>query len=276
MSDNNYERVWTSTNPITAETNFKVQIGSDIFLMSFKEKNSPTDKLNLHYTASDDYRMGDVLLELLGYERKIAYYSYYDVNFFSYLMFNACSTGIKPGTSDVITFELADMFDYQIYQNGQFVDVEDKNVVSVKQKISNYFSIKVTVSEDGVRKASEDSLFNCVHGNSNYNTTGDYSTTDYFYGRTVITLTLEDFELVYVAETNNVALKLKEEFINYRKAYKKDIVLYIQIDVDQLTELGLVYFGFTDDSGLNNFEVYKAVTLETVDGSVVETEVEYA
>ena len=272
MSDNDYDRVWNSTDPLNADTSFKVQIGDEIFLMRFKDKNTPMEDMSFYNKLQGDYKFYGVF----GYYEIDYYYAYYDVNFYSYMLFNAINGTIKPGTSDVITFQMADMFDYQIYQNGQFVDVEEKLVASVKQKITNYFSIKVTVSEDGVQKASEDSLFNCVHGNSNYNTTGDYSSTDYFYGRTVITLTIEDFELIYVGDTNSVALKLKQSFIDYRLPYKNNIVLLVKIDNDYLAENNMEFFWFADESGLEKFNVYKVVTLETIDGQIVETEVEYA
>lgn len=268
MSDNGYDRTWESTNPLTGDVSLKLEIGDDVFLVSPKYKDAPQLEANYFGSENGDYNFYLVF----GYTEVYRYYSYYDYNYLSYLLYNAISSdAVRYGTSDVFTMQLADLFDYQILEDGQFVDVNNDNIDSVKEEIFNYYQIKVTKSENGARKAS-DSIFNCVQGNSNFNLTGDNSSEDYFYGRTVATLTLTDFELIHVFDNQHIALKLREAVAEELAPYKDSLVIKVSIDLDALSELGLVYFGFADDSGLEEFIVYKVVTVT----NGVETEVAYA
>ena len=83
---------------------------------------------------------------------------------------------------------------------------------------------------------------------------------------------LSAFELIPVLD-NNVALKLKDSFVNQYKPYANKIILDVRIDLDELKKLGYIYFGLANDHGLDNFITKSVVTIETIDGHTVETEV---
>ena len=117
-------------------------------------------------------------------------------------------------------------------------------------------------------------MFNCFAGNSNYNATDDYSSDDYFIGRTIVTADIYDFDLVQVLD-NNYCLKLKDSFINYYKQFKDSIYIDVVIDLDILEKLNFNFVGFTEDSGLDNFTIHKCVTHKSQDGQIVESEVQY-
>ena len=113
-------------------------------------------------------------------------------------------------------------------------------------------------------------------GNSNYNATGDYDSEDYFIGKTMIVCTYSYFDFVQISE-NNYAFKLKQSFIDYLNLpqNKNKIVLKIEINLDDLNNLGYIFVGFTEDSGLSNFEILECYTLETIDNELIKTVVDY-
>lgn len=250
QSSNDYATTLVSTNELLNNSRFKVTIGEDNFLMSFKNRNAEMTPENFQYKEKGRYHFYVVY----GRQDMKFYYSAYDVNYFAYLLYNAvCS--LPAGTNETALFEFGDIFDYyketdtpNVYEE---IAVDKANCPKIISDIKSYYGIKVNVVSDGVKKASE-SMFNCVAGNSNFNLTGDYSDDTYFYGRSMIDVNIYDFELVKVEEIY-FALKLKQEFLDEYLQYRNKIRLNIVIDttVDEVKDL--TYLGFTADSGLDNF-----------------------
>lgn len=252
QSSNDYITTAISSNELMNNSKFKITIGSENFLMGFKGDNSPMLPSNFEYKESGDYHFYLVY----GKQDVNYYYSYYDVNYFAYLLFNAVKS-LPAGTNETVLFEFGDIFDYyketetsNVYEE---IAVDKANCPKIINDMKSYYGIKVNVSADGAKKASE-SMFKCIAGNSNFNLTGDYSSDTYFYGRSIIDVNIYDFDLVRVEETY-FALKLKKEFIDEYLQYKGKIRLNIVIDTT-INELeGLTYIGFTSDSGLDNFVI---------------------
>ncbi len=185
---------------------------------------------------------------------------------------------VSVGNSRIVrreyVFEFGDLFDYYLYdaETGQYSNTRYENCDSVIQDMKSYYSIKINVSENGAQKAS-DSIFHALHGSTTYNLLGDYSSDDYFVGRTVITTKLNDFDFVNIVD-KRYAIKLRDEFVNYYSKYPK-IYLEVEIDLDKLQELDIEFVGFTEDSNLDKFNVLKAYTIQTVDGQKIKTEVKH-
>lgn len=270
QSYDNYKTVTNSTNPLNYNSRLKIQVGEDIYMLQFKGLKTPKEN-NFMYKNASGYKF----YLIFGYTEYDLYYSYYDFDFFSSLIYNALTTG-QYGQNGHFLFEFGDLFDYYKYnpETKQYAEEALKGEAEGKviKDIKNYYSIKINIHADGAQKASEDSIFHMLHGNYNYNINPDRVEDGYFIGRSVIECSLQDFNFVQVYE-NNVALKLKDEFINYYKKYADTIVLDIVVDLDEIQSLGYTYFGLAKDSGLNNFDIYKFVTQKLVDGELVKSEV---
>lgn len=266
-SPDGYNTTTLSTNPINNDSLFKIQLGTDLFNMKFKGADTQMQDNNFIYKEYGGYSF----YLLWGVDNYNYYYTYYDSYYFSKLIYDAMTT-LKPGTQHAFVFEFGDLFNYYQYdpQKGSYSDTAMKNADSVIQGMKSYYSIYVEVSDDGVKNAS-DSLFNMLQGNANY-TTGEVITNDYFVGRTIVNCDISCFNLVQVID-NYYALKLKQEFIDFYLPTKDISVLSVAIDLDLLRAQGIEFYGFTKDSGLNQFGVFECFTTETKNGQSIKTEV---
>lgn len=264
MSSDDYINTSISTNPIGDKTYFKIQLGEDLYLMKLKGEINISEyvRYNQGWWHSEYYRTSDV----------------YDIDYLTGMLFKGISS-LPYGANQAVIFEFGDLFNYYEYNesSGQY----DRPVIPnkaelIEEDIKSYYSIKVTKHEGNITKASE-SIFNCVNGSMSFNLSNDYSSDDYFIGRTIIDTTLSHFDLVKVTDTD-VALKLKTNFVNCytQSKYKDKIYLTVLIDLDKLAEENLNFIGFTADSGLSNFTITSCQTVETVDGELVYSEVAYA
>lgn len=267
-SGDDYKTPIISTNPISLNTRFKIQLGNDLFLMSFKNKDTKISANNFEYQEPGAYHF------YLVYGRKDYnwYYSYYDYHYFSKLMYQAVQS-VTPGIDRAVVFEFGDLFDYYQYDGASYSDTKLKNADSVIQEMKSYYSIKINVSENGMQKSSE-SIFNMLHGSTTYNLTNDYSSDDYFIGRTIINCNIYDFNYVLVVD-NKYEIKLKNQFVEFYQNYSL-IYLSIELDLDKLKQENITYVGLTKDNNLNMFNILEFYTLETINGQVVRTEVQYA
>lgn len=269
-SGDDYKSVALSTNPISLDTRFKIQLGKNLFLMKFKNNETEMTSQNFMYKAEGAYHFYVVY----GVQDYNWYYAYYDVNYFAKLLYQSISKSVTPGTNSAFIFEFGDLFDYYIYdeEKGSYSDTKYKNVDSVIQDMKSYYSIKVNVSENGVQKSSE-SLFGAVNGTTTFNLTGDYSSDDYFIGRSVVRVTEKDFVLVQIYG-DYYALKLRDDFVKYFSQYSK-IKLSILINKDEIKKQDVTVLGFADDNNLDKFEILDFYSVETIDGEKVKKEVDY-
>lgn len=281
MSGNDYATTTISTNPINSESSFRIQLDDELYQMKFKDANYNTfneesfdankEKFNSlpNITSWSNY----VFNLVFAYTDYKTIYPTYDVNYFAYLLYNALQA-LPAGTNQAMVFEFGNMFDYYRYENGQYSDTAVFDSSLLIEKIMSYYAIKVEVLADGAQQAS-DSLFNCIQGNSAFNLTGDYENKDYFTGRQVVTVDIYDFDLVNVRD-NFYSLKLSEDFNNEYLDKANRIYLSVEIELDIFNANDYEFFGFTADSGLNNYVIHDCYTTETINGQVVKTEVEYA
>ena len=253
-----------STNPINKDSNFKINIGEDIYLMEFKGANEYDTFGNLIENTpinNDTYcgrsvKVGDFSDDIIYFWHYV-----YDPHYFSRILYETVKSS-SAGSSGNFVFEFGNLFNYYKYnaETGKY-DTNRTNyddTLKLEEDIKSYYSIKITVHENGLT-SSKESMFGSVLGNQNFSLTGHYSNGDYFVGSSIIEVGLNSFTLVPI-EDNNVALKLNEQFIDYYSKYKNSIKLSIVIDLDLLSNLGYNFVGFTADSNLDKFSIYECYT----------------
>ena len=264
--------------PISVESKFLINVGEDLYYIGFK---SDDNMIGENETLEERHEKLNSELNLVGTSKRMdglysftaRHYEKYDPFTFAKRMYEYMQARSAGENEYVSTLEIANFFDYYKY-NGSTYEKETNNteIVKVTNLFVDYYQIKFTKSADGARVAS-DSMFGAVAGNSAFNLTGEYQSSQYLVGRTIVNAYIENFDLIRVDE-NYYALKLKSNFDNFYKTYKDDIRLSICIELDILKDQDIEFFGFTVDSGLDKYTILECYTLETVDGEIVRTEVD--
>lgn len=273
-SGTDYDTTTISTNPLGDKSYFRIQLGDEnnkqLYLMKFKSS----------YRENRDPKIYSDFIGHRSYSPAIYCwnsddeYVVYDYTYFMNLLYTALSSDtLANGTQSAMLFEFGNLFDYYEYDEVNKVykmqPLEDST--KVQKQITSYYSIYVKKHADGIQKASQ-SLFNCVQGSSTFNIAEDYTKDDYFIGRTIVAVDNKDFD--YIKVTNNYYyLTLKESFINEYKKFEDKIVLSVLIDLDELEQKNINFLGFSENSGLKNFEILECNTIQTIDGERVKTEV---
>ncbi len=206
------------------------------------------------------------------------YYYSYDIYDFAYTLYQQLQA-VANGKHSASLINLPDMFSYQIFDGKTFVDVSEKENSKVSETVRNFYSIYIEKTADGVQTAN-DSMFGCVNGTPQFNLTDDegediFDDGDYLVGKTIVNCDIFDFDFVNVRE-NAYVLKLNDTFLNTYGKYTNDIQLAIEIDLDRLKRQNIVFCGFSKDSHLYDFKILSCHTVQTVNGKIVKTEVDYA
>lgn len=268
-SGDDYETTIISSNPLGVNTRFKIQLGDELYMMSFKNANSGYDEVNF-YQKTYDTRANDGFLHWTHYHT--TYYAYYNYNFFAQTIYESIQS-LPAGTDRALTFEFGNFFDYYQYTNGQYVENKIADSTLITKDIKNYYAIKVTVSDSGAQSA-EDSIFNAFNGSMNYNNKPDSdSLTDYYIGRSYFNVDEKCFDLVEI-EAGYYVLKLKDSFVDTYSNFDT-IRLKVVVNLDGFISKGYEIMGFALDSGLNKFNVETCQFVQTIDGELVTTEVAY-
>lgn len=271
---NGFEYV-KSTNPINKDSCFKINLNQDVtnvYLMEFKGANEydalgnliENTPMNSDTACGSSIKFGD-------FDADIVYHSHYvyDAQYFSRILYEAVKSS-SLGASGKFVFEFGNLFNYYKYnaETGQYDENRTNydDALKIEDDIKSYYSIKVTTHENGL-SCAEESMFGSILGNQNFNLNGDYSSGDYFIGKTIVDCDISAFDFVIV-EDNNIAFKLSEAFINYYNQYKSSIALSIVIDLDLINELGYNFVGFTTDNGLDIFNILECYT--TSNGEIVQ------
>lgn len=293
QSSDDYVHTTGATNPITDDSMFKITLGKsgqeEIYGVQFKAptqndkvEGSKKQQVDFIMEQNSDFQYGyrKVKSNAFVYKEIDYYYSYQlvNINYFAHAIYESIK-GVSAGTSSNIVFEWGDLFDYYKCvdeKSGRYEEVAQDAERSelLSGEVKSYYSIKVTVHEEGAKQAS-DSMFNCIHGSDTYNLTGDYTDKNFFYGENLLRVGLNNFDLVK-AGGSQYALKLKQTFLDDYLEYADQMFLLIEIDVDALEKDGIEFYGFTTDSGLDKFQIYKIYTLKTVNGELQRSEVTYA
>lgn len=264
-SGDDYETTTLSTNPINLDTTFKIELGEDLFEMKFKNRNTQLDNGNLVYKGNRYYNYRFAY----GWYETPYYYTYYDHNYFSKLLYENVVKALPAGLNHAVVFEFGDLFDYYKLENGQYVNTSTVETEKIKNDMKSYYAIKVFVFDGGAKSAS-DSIFNMLNGSPYYNSSSTIIE-DYVLGRTYKRITEKDFDIV-VIEQGYCLLKLKEDFVKFYSKF--DTIVYnVIIDLDTFQEIEI--FGFTKDNGLSRFNINKCILIQTIDGNRDQREVSY-
>ena len=189
---------------------------------------------------------------------------------------------VANGKHSASLINLPDMFSYQIYDGKTFQDVSAQENAKVSETVRNFYSIYIEKTADGVKTAN-DSMFGCVNGTPQFNLTEDdeendesiFGDGDYLLGKTIVDCDIYDFDFINVRD-NAYVLKLNDSFLNVYGKHSNDIQLSIEIDIDKLKKENIVFCGFSNDSHLSEFNILSCHTVQTLDGEIVKTEVDYA
>ncbi len=270
-SGDDYDSVIMSTNPISTQTRFKIQLGDDLYLMEFKNKYTE-DLAKIEGDPVLQYEGDTRIYVLWTVQQYYSCYAYKDYNYFCKLLSDAVKT-LPSGTNRAMIFEFGDLFNYYKYDSnlGQYTKVDAQENEKIALDVKSYYSIKVTTSARGMQQAT-DSMFGAVNGSTTYNQLTTY-TDDYFVGRTYLAVTEKAFDLVQI-ETGYCLLKLKESFVKLYGKYDT-LILKVNVDLDGFIEDGINILGFSLDSGLSNFNVGECYFLQTVNGEILRTGVDY-
>ena len=275
MSGDDYNTPLISTNPIGNDTFFKIQLGNDLYGMKFRGLNiNLEDKF---YIGSTKYLYDSstyVLWSNFIYNLERNYFAS-DIDYFSTILFDSIASSVKAGTNQILTFEFGDLFDYYLYdeKTGQYSDdkVSPDKFAKISSDIKSYYSIGVSV-HDGDMISSDQSLFNCYKGNSNFNI--DNSLSDYFIGRNLVFVDVDKFDFVETNKTGVYYLSLNEDFRTFYRDYKHLVELEIVIDLDYIDSLGIEFKGVIKDS-LSGFKIYNDYTIQNVNGLIVKGGIDY-
>lgn len=257
-SSDDYSTSFISANPIGDSTSFKIQLGGldgSIYMMKFRSNERVANDQTFYYSSN---KHEDHHSTLFGTVYDFyTYYSYMDCNFFVKTLLKSVKS-FPSGKNSYAIFELGDYFDYYKYDNekGQYSEQRVSDSTKLVSEMKSYYVIKVKVSSDGLNKSS-DSMFNMFKGSANYNLNATNISDGYFYGRTVYTLTVDDFVFVDTDTLNVFNLKLKDDVMNYYLPYSDSI----EFDID-LSGLDSGMTVVITEDFLSGFKVYRITGAE--------------
>ena len=243
-------------NSLNADSKFLVEVDNKAYYLGFKK-----------VVWDEKFYIGNVSESMWFYDLNAYFYSYVDHTYFAYILMNSCKDlSFTSGTYNSLQF--ADLFDVYKYEDGKYELATPEDSEKIKTRVNYNFIVKINISEDGAR-VSEDSLFNVIKGDENFNLTGDKVYQDYYYGKQIYTAGLSDFDILMI-DDKYCLLQLSEEFI---ETYLTSEDSLLTIDIN-LTDFDYEFVGFTTNSfvGLN---VVDCNVYEVIDGEIVDSGVEY-
>ena len=274
-SSDSFQNDITGAQSLGNGEGFLISIDDEIYKLNFNG-NVVNDGENSNFVAEKIISAWHVFIyyNITVYD----YYYSYDIYDFAYTTYQQLQA-VANGKHSASLINLPDMFSYQIFDGKTFVDVSEQENSKVSETVRNFYSIYIEKTADGVQTAN-DSMFGCVNGTPQFNLTDDeggdiFDDGDYLVGKTIVNCDIFDFDFVNVRDDAYV-LKLNSNFLNTYGKYTNDIQLAIEIDLDRLKRQNIVFCGFAKDSHLYDFNILSCHTVQTVNGKLVKTEVDYA
>ena len=274
-SSDSFQNDITGAQSLGNGEGFLISIDDEIYKLNFNG-NVVNDGENSNFVAEKIISAWHVFIyyNITVYD----YYYSYDIYDFAYTIYQQLQA-VANGKHSASLINLPDMFSYQIFDGKTFVDVSEQENSKVSETVRNFYSIYIEKTADGVQTAN-DSMFGCVNGTPQFNLTDDegediFDDGDYLVGKTIVNCDIFDFDFVNVRDDAYV-LKLNSNFLNTYGKYTNDIQLAIEIDLDRLKRQNIVFCGFAEDSHLYDFNILSCHTVQTMNGKLVKTEVDYA
>lgn len=241
-----------SSNKISDNYKFKLEIGEDIYILEFKNEDIDCSLNNSNFLQTTTKQM---FVKNTYNEYRVS-----DVYMFAEILYRSIENStIRTGETTEILFELGDLFKYYKYDENskQYTEISVNSDSKVLADIKSYYSILVTVNEGNITSAQQ-SLFKMVDGNSNFKTS-DAVESDYFTGTTLLRVDEMDFDWISTENSGEYKFKLSEDFKKiYGDSNSKKLKLYIYIDADKLNSQGVKFAGF-EENAFDNFNISKIV-----------------
>lgn len=241
-----------SSNKISDNYKFKLEIGEDIYILEFKNEDIDCSLNNSNFLQTTTKQM---FVKNTYNEYRVS-----DVYMFAEILYRSIENStIRTGETTEILFELGDLFKYYKYDENskQYTEISVNSDSKVLADIKSYYNILVTVNEGNITSAQQ-SLFKMVDGNSNFKTS-DAVESDYFTGTTLLRVDEMDFDWISTENSGEYKFKLSEDFKKiYGDSNSKKLKLYIYIDADKLNSQGVKFAGF-EENAFDNFNISKIV-----------------
>lgn len=186
------------------------------------------------------------------------YYNNLSATYFANLLYRTAQS-LPAGFNGYQTLEMDNIFNFYAVNSDKSVGtaIGQNDSEKVFNRIKSYLVVHFEIDDAGA-KASEDTLFGMLQGSNSFKLDSyDNTQGNYFNGKSIIDVDVNDFELIEDNTQTNVYLKLKDNFIKTHLPYAKKIYLNISIDTSKLTSLGYIYSGFAKNSGLEYFNILK-------------------
>lgn len=250
---------YKTTNPITENFVFKIEINGKVYGMMFKNEDITFDQnSNLFLGTQKENPNSMLFYNRLDHNNE---FRTADVYFFAEEIYKAITNSDKNlGERGSFYFQFPNIFNYYQFDGRQYseVSVDLDNAKKITEDICSYYGIKFNLHEGKMRNASQ-SLFKMKDGNSNFALEG-VPQTDYFTGTTLLNVTANDFEWKATNVSGEYKFKLSEDFKKvYANDNSKKLKLYVYIDLDYLEDCGVTFAGFKKNA-FADFNVLKAVT----------------
>lgn len=254
-----------STNPINKESYLLLETSTDLIGVQFKY-DGYVEWLNGEPSSTGVDKLGYYESKSAFHNNKDYFYDNFSVDYFAYELYNMVQ-GLEAGTKGTFVIPLENMFNYyEVDANKQISDemmLTDTDLV--KKDISNYYTMYIEVSADGVSSA-DNSMFGLVYKTPDFKLDGATGENgNYFTGRQIIDLDHRHFDKVLLSGSD-YAFKLKEDVLNAYITHKNKISLRITIDQNVLSQEGINFVGFTSDSGLENFKLEETIIIPITTG----------
>ena len=251
---------YKATSEIDANSAFLITMNNESFLMSFKGEQT-----------------SELMVDKNGAELSNCFIRY-DANYLIMKLFEAVKNSNMTNGTYYTKFEFKEnLFNYQKSTgNNVFEDAitDTAEMSKVKEKVMNYFTIKINSHKRGAVMAS-DSLFGMIKNQTTFNLTSNTDINNYHSKQQAINLNEYSFDYLK-AHDNYSNLQLSE-------ATKKDLAKYsncllkITINLDNLTVNGKqIYINkFVKDDFIKSSNIYKIEQCYTnLQGNLVYEEVD--
>ena len=242
--------------------------GQDDFKIELKNAAGDKTDLYLMEMQGTNTKVEEALKIASTGEYGVNVYAYNDVYCLSKKIYDKIQ-GLTNGTTRSIVFDFDDMFEFKHYENGAYLDDNERETAKVKTRLQAYYVVKVEVFENGAVQ-SGDSLFNNIKGSSSFILDGDYEDNDYYIGKSQINLTIDNMtvRIGSYGGPSGIILKEKEGLVEALTPYKANIELSIIIDTRQVIT-NTPFMCFAQTSRLPEFNIKEIIVKETINNILV-------
>lgn len=218
-----------STVKLDDDSQFRISIGDDVYLMAFY--------------GTDTYKTVNYPFWTKIYQEK------YDLSYLIGSLYNIADS-VDFGSGQ-ITQDFGKLFKFKKFENGayggEWLSSETVMNGKLQKNFYDYFTINLHKYKDGATKAS-DSLFKIINYNANFEIVDKSKADDYFNGSQIIVLIEKNFVFTLVdSSAKKYKLELSENTKKYLDEHPNNAVS-VALDTEKLSALGIETFDVSIDS----------------------------